>query len=82
MGVLTWPGDQFEVCVDGYLVKLVRAVTNEERIKITEDMVDSAMDIMVDCGEIATPPTDTMVEMEMEAGGDGDGGDYWEEDGW
>ena len=77
MGVLTWPGDQFELCVDGFLVRLARAVENEQRVNIDEEMLDAALDNMIDCGELASPQ---MVEMEAEA--EADDGDYFEDDGW
>ena len=45
----------------GFLVRLARAVENEQRVNIDEEMLDTALDNMIDCGELASPQ---MVEME------------------
>lgn len=74
MGVSTWPGDLFELCYDGYLVTIARALTHEQRISIASDMLEGALENGIDCGEVEDGDGDE------DADADKDGREQWEMD--
>jgi hypothetical protein len=52
IAVSTWPGDRFELCYDGYLVTISRALTHEQRISFNSDILDGALENKIQCGEV------------------------------